>query len=63
MHAPSPNVDFFTVAISVEETTEEINAHHFRGRVLYRLDQDNESDEVDHKQLDIAIDLSDYIIC
>ena len=33
--ALGPNVDFLTVAISVEETTEEINAHHFQGRVLY----------------------------
>ena len=31
--APRPNVDFYTVVISVEETTEQIIAHHFQGRV------------------------------
>ena len=35
------NVDFFTVVISVEETTEEIIAYHFQSRVP--ADGDNES--------------------
>ena len=39
--APRPNVDFYTVVISVEETTEQIIAHHFQGRVP--ADQDNEN--------------------
>ena len=40
--APSPSVNFSTIAISVGETTEEINAHHLQGRVL--MGQDDKSD-------------------
>ena len=59
---PALNVNSFTVPIYVEETTGEITAHHFQGRVLG--DQDDERGQMDLTMNNfIAIDLFDYFIC